>query len=399
MTGAIYFASAADTHPDPAEAAQSLIPHLTSQLAGHPPHLVLAFISGHGPGAAEELAQDLRRALNPTLFAGCTAEGVIGAEHEIEHKAAAAVVAAHLPGVEFAPFALRPADWRQVLNDPARFQRAISAPPTTRFFILLADPFSSPMDELLEAFNTQYAGVPITGGMASSGHQPESNRLFLNDQVQNAGAVGAALSGPLDVDVIVSQGCRPVGRPLTITTAQENVIYQLEGEPPLAQLQTLFDAMPPADLELLHNGLFIGRAIVPEQDELGRGDFLIRGVVGMDQRSGAIAVGDYVREGEVVQFHLRDAATAQEDLELMLLPQTFSQPPAGAFLFSCNGRGTRLYDHPDGDITTFRQALGPTPLAGFFCAGEIGPIGGRNFLHGHTASMVLFRPPHTEPEA
>ncbi|MDX1524307.1 MAG: FIST C-terminal domain-containing protein, partial [Anaerolineae bacterium] len=147
-----------------------------------------------------------------------------------------------------------------------------------------------------------------------------------------------------------------------------------------------------ADQGLLQNGLFIGRAINDNQAELGRGDFLIRGISGIDRENGALIVSDYLQSGETVQFHLRDANTAEEDLEMMLTPQLLYDPPAGAMLFSCNGRGTRLYPHPDGDISTIRKVVGDVDLAGFFCAGEIGPIGGRNFLHGHTASLALFRP-------
>jgi len=229
--------------------------------------------------------------------------------------------------------------------------------------------------------------------MASGALRPLGNTLFVNDRLTQQGAVGVALSGALEVNVVVSQGCRPIWRPFRITAAHRNVILGLEGRPPLAWLQELIPELPEEDRLLLQNGLFVGRAIKPQTETLGRGDFLIRGVMGVDQDSGAIAIGDSVIEGETIQFHLRDALTAQEDLEMMLIPQMFRDPPSGGLLFSCNGRGTRLYDHPDGDISVIQRSLENIHLAGFFCAGEIGPIGGANFLHGHTASLVLFRPP------
>jgi len=232
----------------------------------------------------------------------------------------------------------------------------------------------------------------MVGGMASGGSTPGGNTLLLNDRAFNAGAVGVALSGDLQIDVIVSQGCRPFGPTFTVTQVEGNVISGLNDQPPLAQIHQLIEQLAEKDRELLRNGLFVGRSIGAAQGSLGRGDFLIRTFMGADRENGSIVVGDYLRTGETIQFHLRDQNTAKEDLEMMLMPQTFDLPPSGGLLFSCNGRGTRLYDHPDGDISTIQSVLGGVSIAGFFCAGEIGPIGGKNFLHGHTASMALFRP-------
>jgi small ligand-binding sensory domain FIST len=183
-----------------------------------------------------------------------------------------------------------------------------------------------------------------------------------------------------------------VGPVFEVTDATHNIIGSLEGESPLERIGDLLESLDESDRELLRNGLFIGRAIDPRKETLGRGDFLIRGVLGADSKSGAIAIGDVVAAGERVQFHLRDANTAREDLEMMLSPHAFFGEPSGAFLFSCNGRGTHLYSEPDGDISAINSFFRGIDVAGFFCAGEIGPIGGRNFLHGHTASLALIRP-------
>jgi small ligand-binding sensory domain FIST len=201
------------------------------------------------------------------------------------------------------------------------------------------------------------------------------------------------------VDVIVSQGCRPVGPALKVTSARDNVIRSMDDKTPLDHLQDLVAELSEEERGLLRSGIFVGRAIDSEKDVLGRGDFLIRGVMGLDQDNGAITVGDVIDEGEVVQFHLRDAATAKEDLEMMLTPQALFGQPSGAFLFSCNGRGTRLFDHANGDISSIQNFFPGINLAGFFCAGEIGPIGGRNFLHGHTASLALIRPQSASPKS
>jgi small ligand-binding sensory domain FIST len=206
------------------------------------------------------------------------------------------------------------------------------------------------------------------------------------------GLVGVALGGAVQVDVIVSQGCRPVGPVFQVTSARNNIIDSLEGEPPMERIGGVLESLDESERELLRNGLFIGRAIDSTRETLGRGDFLIRGVIGADSRTGAIAVGDMIENGERVQFHLRDARTAREDLEMMLTPHALFGAPSGAFLFSCNGRGTNLYSEPDGDISAINSFFRGIDLAGFFCAGEIGPIGGKNFLHGHTASLALIRP-------
>jgi small ligand-binding sensory domain FIST len=194
------------------------------------------------------------------------------------------------------------------------------------------------------------------------------------------------------VQTIVSQGCRPIGRPMIITRGQRNVIEQLGGKPALAALKEMIETLTPAEKELLSNGLLIGRAISEYRESFGRGDFLVRNLVGVDQSSGAIAVTDLVRVGLTVQFHVRDAQTADEDLTLMLETQSYGSGAAAALLFSCNGRGTRMFSQTCHDAQAATRAMPATPVAGFFAAGELGPVGGKNFIHGHTASFALLRP-------
>jgi small ligand-binding sensory domain FIST len=200
-----------------------------------------------------------------------------------------------------------------------------------------------------------------------------------------------AISGEVEIRTVVSQGCRPIGKPFVITKGERNIIHQLGGHKPLEVLHHIFQEAPTSEQKLMQEGIFIGRVIDERRPTFERGDFLIRHLVGADENSGAIAIGDHVRMGTTVQFHVRDAATAHEDLRTLLDPHR-QQPPAGALLFSCNGRGTRLFSQRDHDVTASREQLGSIPVAGFFCAGELGPVGGRNFIHGHTASLALFRP-------
>ena len=353
--------------------------------------LALVFFSSHFTHHAELVRRELQALLSPRVLLGSSAEGVVGDDREIEGLPSMSLILGRLPGIELKPFALQEIDWSCFLLEPEGLVELLQAPANPRLFILLADPFSTPIDDVLQAFNLAFPGIPVAGGMASGALRPNGNALILDGQGYGSGAVGVALAGSLDIDILVSQGCRPIWRPFVVQSANKNWIYQLERKVPLEWLQELIPELSVEERSLLQNGLFVGRAVKAGQDILGQGDFLIRGVTAIDQKSGAIAVADQIQEGEVIQFHLRDSVTATEDLEMMLIPQMFSDPPDGALLFTCNGRGTRLYDHPDGDISVIRKNLGDLRLAGFFCAGEIGPIGEQNFVHGHTASLVLFR--------
>jgi small ligand-binding sensory domain FIST len=233
------------------------------------------------------------------------------------------------------------------------------------------------------------------GGMASGGLRLRQSRLFLDGRVLSTGAVGASLP-QAEVHPLVAQGCRPVGNPYTTTRTDGNVIFELGGRPPLERLRELTAALPTRDRELLAQGVQLGVVIDEYQAEPGQGDFLIRGIAGLDPESGAIAVGDEVVVGQTVQFHVRDAGSADEDLRRTLEREAAAlgtRRAAGALLFTCNGRGSRLFAEPDHDAGLLAEVLGKIPVAGFFCAGELGPVGGQNFLHAFTASIALFPGP------
>lgn len=399
MSDEMRFASALSTEEHLDAALEELIDEIKAQVRHNHVDFVLTTFSPHFATDAGDLRDSLQAAFAPDVVIGCTAEGIIGRDAEIEQRYAISVLAGHLPKVELHPFVLEPTAWQQILATPETFADAVGAPANTKLVVTLADPFSTPMDKVLDRFNSTYADLPVVGGIASGSRRPGGNALIANDRVVNAGVVGLAFAGALDVDVIVSQGCRPIGPVYTVTESDTNVIRAIDSEPPLELFQKLAQTLPNDDRVLLKQGLFVGRAIDSTKETLGRGDFLIRNVAGVDPESGALAVQGEVSEGEKIQFHVRDAETAEEDLAMMLTPHSLFDPPSGALLFSCNGRGTRLYDRPNGDISTIQNVIGEVELAGFFCAGEIGPIGGRAFLHGHTASMALFRPPaHLDEE-
>jgi small ligand-binding sensory domain FIST len=323
---------------------------------------------------------------------GCTGESIVGADQEIEERPALALWAAHLPGVSVQPMHLefeRTAEGHSFVGWPDELGDKW---PSRSSLLLLGEPFSFPADVLLERLNEDQPGVQVLGGMASGAASPGENRLLLGRRELTKGAVAALIHGPVRLSSVVSQGCRPIGRPLVITRAEQNVIQELSGKPALVQLREVFQSLSADEQRLVQHGLHVGRVVNEYQGEFGRGDFLVRNVVGADPDSGAIAIGDWVRVGQTVQFHLRDAQTADEDLqELLTAARRASQPgPAGALVFTCNGRGTRLFSQPHHDAHALASAWGDVPVAGFFAQGEIGPVGGKNFLHGFTASVVIF---------
>ena len=261
-----------------------------------------------------------------------------------------------------------------------------------RAVFLLGDPYTCAVDTLIDRVADDLPGVPLIGGMASGGQGPGENRLYLNGQRIEQGAVGVVVRGGPEINSIVSQGCRPIGTTFLITKANQNVIHELGGKPALVRFHELYSTLEERDRKLVQRGLHVGIVMDEYKPRFDRGDFLISNVLGADQESGAIAIGNAVRIGQTVQFHLRDAATADEDLRHLLEPQ---RTPDGvssraALLFTCNGRGTRLFPEPHHDASTIQEICGPMPLAGFFAQGELGPVGGRNYIHGFTASVAVF---------
>ena len=348
--------------------------------------LAVAFVRPPDSASITPIIEAVRQAIPARHFLACTAESVVAAGREIEDEAATALLVGSMPGVQIDPLP----DLAALLKDG---EAAAAQLRGAAAVIALVDPFTVQTEQLAERMNELAPGVPLIGGVASWAHTAGENRLANDEAITDRGVVGVALRGAVDVSVVVSQGCRPVGSPRTVTAVRGNIITQLDGERPLDVLRQVFSEAAEKDQELMRTGVMLGHAISSDERDWGRGGFLIRGLMGADAGSGALAVTGSVSVNDTVQFHVRDAATAQEDLELLLTPQAFESEAAGALLFTCNGRGARMYGRPDGDISMVRQALGSTvPVSGFFCGGELGPIGGANFVHGYTASLVIFRP-------
>ena len=257
---------------------------------------------------------------------------------------------------------------------------------------MLADPFTFPSGPFLAKLNDERPGTPLVGGIAAGGGRPGAQALLVDDEVHSEGAVGAVLSG-VRVLTVVSQGCAPIGRDAVITSAEGNLVYELAGQPALERLRSEIASLAPDEQRLAARGILAGLVIDENRSEYGRGDYLVRAVLGADDESGALAVGERVRVGQTLRFHVRDARSADEDLRRALADAIPRGDAAGALLFTCNGRGTGMFSEADHDASAVSDALGSDALAGFFCGGEIGPVGGRSFLHGFTATLAVFLHP------
>ncbi len=365
---------------------------LRNDPVGTSPDLLIVFASPHHRDGIEAIARGLRTDFAPGCLIGCTAQGLIADDREIESGPALVAFAASLPGVVVEPFHMQ----FEQEGETGRIRGLpfdSLGPAAGSSVLLLGDPFTFPMDVLLRIVNESCPGLPLFGGMASGGSFPGSNRLVLDDSVRDEGAVGLVLHGDVVLETVVSQGCRPVGTHFVVTKGKGNVVLELGGRPALTVLREVIDGADPDERELLGRALHVGRAIDEYKSTFSRGDFLVRSVVGLDEAAGSFAINDYIRPGQTVQFHVRDPASATQDLELLLAERTArfeEHPPKGALLFSCNGRGSHMFSEPNHDATRIRRAIPDLPVAGFFAAGEIGPVGGQNFLHGFTASMVFF---------
>jgi len=375
-------------HADPGIATGEIVGRVLETL-GVQPDVAVLFTSGEHMGNTDEIAAAVLELLNPGAFIGTTAVSVAAGEREIEEETAAVLWVGSL-GSGNAPRA------RAVrlggVPDPAADDEALAAAldevhaAGDLSMIVLADPYSYPVDAALGHWAERWPDVSVLGGLSSGAPMPGGNRIVVDGGVHRDGAAALIVGGSATVTHLVSQGCRPIGQPYIITEAEGNVVKSLGGMPPFERLQQVFSKLDPADQRLVQRGLHVGRVTDERKIDFERGDFLIRGVLGADRESGAIAIGDEAPIGATVQFHVRDADTANEDLRAALAhsPQT-----EGALLFTCNGRGTHLFDAPHHDASALVDRTS-AEVAGMFCAGEIGPVGARSYVHGFTASMALF---------
>ena len=366
------------------------------QLGGKKAHLTVIFVSPNFKLHYERIPGLIREWMDPGMLLGCSGGGVIGNSIEVEQNPAFSITSAHLPGVEV----------QSIQSDTLNLPDQDTAPSVWRdwlgvkvenkpHFIFLADPFTFRGEEFLAGVDFAYPNSKKVGGLASGAHAQGGNALYLGDEVLTKGVVGIALSGKIEVDTIVAQGCRPIGKPMKITRCKQGLLQGLEGAVPMNVLQELHDTLSEHDQSLMQTSLFLGIEMDALKENPVQGDFLIRNLMGADRDTGAISIGAALREGQLVQFHLRDKKMSAEDLSELLnryQSNPKSKDASGALLFSCLGRGQYLYGKANHDTDMFQDKLGKIPLGGFFCNGEIGPVGNATFLHGYTSSFGIFRP-------
>ena len=417
-------AAGLSSHERAEHAARQAFEQAAEQAAEQLPHgpgsadLALVFFSSAHVGHAGVIASAARAAMPNATIVGCSAESVIGGPQELEDRPGLSVLACHMPGVEVRAFPLS----RLTSIDPAnpnqveRVREIAGMTHQHRASIVLTDPFGLPTTRVLGALDkASRLGLGdderpvVVGGLASAGQGAGGNAFLLDGQVVRDGGVGLSINGAVSIGTVVSQGCRPVGPNMVVTAAQGNNIHRLGGRPAFQAVRDGIADLEADEKQMLSRGVYLGVVIDEHRHHFGRGDYIVRAILSANQDDGSIALSDNVRIGQTVRLHARDAGTAHEDLELLLDAQKLHEHPAGCLLISCSGRGTRLFDQPNHDASTVRRAFEavrkgtptigtathgvgqPMPIAGFFAAGEIGPIQGRTYLHNHTACCVLFR--------
>jgi len=358
--------------------------------------LAVVFASHHYGPEFVELIRSLYDKINTRNLIGCTGESIIGPTAEIEGRPSITVWAARLPDVRIFPFVIDQEDLEGMTEASAWYDRLGTTPDESPSFVVLPEPFSINVDACLNRIDAFFPGCTVAGGIASGANGPGQNRLFANDQALRQGMVGVALSGNVDISSVVSQGCRPVGKPFVITKATENLVEELGGRPALQVLREVYEQAKPADRKLMESGMHVGRLVDEHVEDYGPGDFVIRNMMGVYQNR-ALAIGDFLRPGQTVQFHVRDAEIADADFQSLLESnsQQYSGSPMGALLFSCNGRGRSFFKQANHDIGLVNAWNESCATAGFFAQGEIGPVGGKTFIHGFTSSLLVFREPQS----
>ena len=392
------WASAISDDGDLVTALEECASRVAAELGSDAPvSLAMVFVSASYSDAAYAVPRILRERFPGAMVLGCSGAGVIGAAREIEGSAAVALTVGHLPGVEAKPFRVISDELPSPDDPPDAWSELLGVSPEDKpHFLVLMDPFSMAGEGILAGLDYAFPSAVKVGGLASGSGIPGGHALFLGDEVHHDGMVGIALTGNIVVETVVAQGCRPIGELKRITKADRNLLMELDGERPLDYLRDMFSKLSPEDQNLVGNNLFLGIAMDPqlELEDVNAGDFLIRNLVGTDQENGYVAIGEFLREGQLAQFHIRDASTSSEDLQRQLTRymETAGQAsPVGALMFQCNGRGKYLYGRENQDSDLFTEMLGSIPLGGFFCNGEIGQVSGTTYLHGYTSSFALFK--------
>ena len=367
--------------------------NLRWQLHSQKISLGLVFMTPRFFPQAKQVLEILQVHARVPLLAGCSSQGLIVGEHELEDNAGLSLALYSLPGAD-----LKAVHFTQEEVEEAEgpgYWRGVTSlqPDQTNGWLVFIDPFHLDSETWLRTWNEAYAPLPVLGGLASGEFSEQTTQLYLNGDVFETGGIAISFGGGVKLAGVTSQGCTPIGETWTLTRVEQNIIHQIGNRPAYEVLAETFNALTPEEQKAARGNLFIGLVVNEYLDEFHRGDFLIRNVLGADPRSGCIAVGALPRQGQTIQFQRRSAAAATEDMKELLTrakTQLGESDIYGGCLCCCNGRGRGLFGLPNHDAQMVQQRLGPFGLAGFFCNGEIGPVGEKNFLHGYTASLALF---------
>jgi small ligand-binding sensory domain FIST len=368
---------------------------LSSRLLDAEPDVLFVFVSAEYAEQLSALPMLLEARWPGAMAFGCTGSGIVGGSREMEQERAVSVTAAVLPGVTLTGFHLGPKELATLIASPLALPGYVGTEEDDVSFLLLPDPFSCDAERLLQAFDIVWPGAPKIGGLVSGTREAGDGAMFLGEQVHREGVIGLALSGQIELEAVVAQGCRPVSTLMSVTRSQENLLIELDGKPAGERIQAAFEAATEEEQALMRQSLFLGVVMDDALESPDRGDFLVRNILGADPKRGILAIGGRLVEHQTVQLHVRDARTSSEDLAARLSTSAQAGAPEGALLFSCLGRGLGLYGVPDHDIKLIHEQFAGLATGGFFCNGEIGPVGGTSFLHGYTSSIGLFRDPTT----
>ena len=367
--------------------------NLRSQLSASQVSLGLVFMAPRFFPHAKQVLEILRVHARIPLLAGCSSTGLVAGVDEIEENAGVSLALYSLPGAELKEFYFTQSQVEE--SNGAGYWRLETGvePEQTSGWLAFADPFHLDAESWLRGWNEAYAPLPVFGGLASGLPADQTTQIYLNGDVYEEGGVAISVGGDVKLAGVISQGCTPIGETWTLTRVEQNLIHRIANRPAYEVLAETVNKLPTEEQRKARGNLFIGLVVNEYLEDFHRGDFLVRNLLGGDPQTGVLAVGALPRTGQTMQFQRRDAAAASEDMS-ELLARTRKQLGGakiyGGCLCCCNGRGKNLFGRSGHDARLVQQQLGGIGLAGFFCNGEIGPVGEKNFLHGYTASLALF---------
>lgn len=392
MTKITQFISALSCSENYREDIDQCIQQIKEKLLYPTIDLLLVFVAeSYDHFDSEYLIEKINQELSVQCIVGCNACGVIGDDIEVEIDAAISMLAMNLPENELYPFHLTAEQINRIDHPEDMIKITDVFPTDLPQFIVLSDPMSCDVVHFIDQLNKTYPNQSVLGGLSSGILLKKDNWLCLNRKIYTEGIVGVGIVGKLKFQTMISQSCKPIGEPYIITRADNNILYELSGKPALYVMSEVVQDLAKEEKKQAETSLLVGLVIDEYQKEFSIGDFLIRNIMGFDMESGALSIGAYLKEGQTLQFQLRDIKSSKLDLKKQLKKIQFkSDQTHGAIMVNCCGRGTYLYNKDNYDISQIQKIMGAIPVTGFFANGEIGPALGRNYLHGYTLSLGIF---------